>query len=133
MTQFYTHAVREPDAYGSGEWGAPRGGRKHTGVDFAVKVVTPISGEITKLGYAYKDDLSFRYVRITDDEGYHVDLFYVEPEVKEGDEVKAGDIVGSPQTLQKRYPDGITDHIHVRVLTPHGHKIPWTEYEELLK
>lgn len=127
-------AIREPDKYGSGEYGAPRGDHTHRGVDIAAMpgatVLSPVAGEVTKHGYPYGDDLSIHYVQITDANGYQVRLFYVYPTVEVGDTVGVGLPVGIVQSLQERYP-GITNHVHVEVKTPTGDYIPWATYSRV--
>jgi len=61
--------TRGTDTHGSGKWMAPRGSRKHKGVDFACYPDTEIysgsAGQVTKLGYPYADKLQYRYVEVT--------------------------------------------------------------------
>ena len=115
--------LRDSDSYGFGHFGASRGTRKHNGVDHACipnsQILSPVKGKVTKLGYPYSDDLSFRYVQITTKEGYHVRVFYIEPSVSEGDQVNEDDIIGTSQELGKRYP-AITEHIHLEVKGANG-------------
>ena len=68
--------MRGTDVHGSGEWHATRGNRFHNGVDFScypgTRILAPVSGLITKLGYPYGDDLGYRYVQIeADDKDNH--------------------------------------------------------------
>lgn len=70
-------------------------------------------GTVTKLGYPYGDDLSYRYVEITTG-GVKERYFYVFPLVSEDDTVYAGQLIGVVQDLSPRYP-GITNHIHFEV------------------
>jgi len=64
-------APRDHDNFGSGAYGARRdgGSRAHEGVDYiaiADQVVrAPISGYVTKIGYAYGGDDGLRFVEIT--------------------------------------------------------------------
>lgn len=110
--------TRKQDRHGSGEFGASRGSRRHNGVDKACypgSIVLAVSaGEVTKLGYPYGDDLSFRYVQVTDAAGNDVRYFYVEPSVHVGQQVAAGDELGVSQPLGDRY-EGITEHVHLEV------------------
>lgn len=109
---------RRPDRYGSGEFGAKRdgGSRSHNGVDLVLFVCSGVEGKVTKLGYPYSDDLSYRYVEITNsDTQLRHRYFYVKPCVKVGQEIVVGDRIGTPQSLDKRYP-GITEHVHYEVL-----------------
>lgn len=117
---------RGSDNYGSGAFGASRGGRSHNGIDYAChpgsKILSPVNGKVTKLGYPYADDLSYRYVQVTDDEGLDHRIFYVSPEVVTGDVVMAGvTVVGEAQNICRRYPRttdkpaGMTNHIHYEI------------------
>jgi len=59
-----TAPIRGLDSYGSGAFHAPRGSRIHQGIDLLAavgsKVHAILDGTVTKLGYPYADDLSFR-------------------------------------------------------------------------
>jgi len=109
--------MRNTDAWGSGYFHAPRGNRKHNGIDFAIAkdsyVLSPVAGIVTKVGYPYADDLSYRYIQITSNE-YKWRLFYIEPSINKGDSINIGDVLGTVQDLDTRYPD-ITSHIHVEI------------------
>ena len=113
------------DSFGAGGFGTPRSSnvsarKKHNGVDYEgdagqdVKAVT--SGIISKIGYPYADDLSFRYVEITAEGGYRVRQFYVEPSdgLKKNMAVKKGQVIGTCQALTKKYA-GMTNHVHVEI------------------
>ena len=111
--------VRGCDSKGCGHWGAPRGSREHRGIDYACEagtVILPnITGQVTKIGYTYSDDLSFRYVQVTDQLGFDHRYFYLNPFVNMGDIVKKDTTpLGSVQTLKLRY-EGITDHCHYEI------------------
>jgi len=117
---------RTQDAYGSGAFGAPRGDHMHNGIDYVcdmgTKILAPASGEVSKVGYCYKDDLSFRYVEITDEEGFRHRVFYVSPDCAVGNIVIAGQsCIGIAQDLTKRYPRKtlgglpITNHVHYEI------------------
>lgn len=109
--------VRGLDRHGSGAWGASRDGgrRTHKGVDYAFwpgsTLLSPVTGEVTKLGYAYGDDLRWRYVEITDGPRRYR-FFYAQPIIAVGATVFEGDRLGVVQDLRERYP-GITPHVHV--------------------
>ncbi len=115
---FNKHNLRPTDEFGSGEYGASRGDRTHNGTDFVAAanepVYSPVAGTVTKLGYPYADDLSYRYIEVTESSGYKVRLFYVSPSVQVGASVALRTRLGSVQSLQKRY-DGIIDHVHLEV------------------
>lgn len=123
--------IRQPDKHGDGKYKAPRGQRTHNGIDYACHAGTGIKalsdGVVSKVGYPYADDLSFRYIEVTDLQGYKVRYFYLDPYYWNNDKVKAGDILGSVQTLQNRYP-GITDHCHLEIMDDKGNYIDPSNY-----
>lgn len=125
-------APRAHDGFGDGSYGARRdgGARSHEGVDYRAladqAVRAPISGYVTKIGFAYAGDDSLRFVEITNPAiGYVARAFYVRPEVAVGDVLRLGDRIGSVASLQSHYP-GITDHVHLEVMGPSGVRLDAT-------
>jgi murein DD-endopeptidase MepM/ murein hydrolase activator NlpD len=124
------HAPRTEDAYGEGRFHAPRdgGAREHEGVDYTAvagqTVEAPISGFVSRIGYAYPDDSTLRYVEI-DNPALHISAraFYVDPSVEVGQTVAIGAPIGRAHTLQQKYPDGITDHVHLEIADKRGRKL----------
>jgi murein DD-endopeptidase MepM/ murein hydrolase activator NlpD len=121
---------RTSDAYGYGVFGAPRdgGSRPHLGVDFKATagqaVKAPISGYVTKIGYAYAGDTNLKFVELSNPAlHYKARVFYVNPKVDVGDAVHLGQTVGTAHTLQTKYPGGMTDHVHLEITNPAGRKI----------
>lgn len=117
--EMITHKhVRGRDNRGAGYYGASRGSRVHNGVDLVCEygedVICQINGVVSKLGYPYANDLSFRYVQITDEEGYDHRYFYVSPQVAISDIVERGQLIGVAQNLAEKY-SGITPHVHYEV------------------
>lgn len=128
--------TRGNDKWGSGEYLASRGGRKHNGVDKACYkgsvVLTDQDGVITKIGYPYDPGSKkgyFRYVEVRSDAGMRVRYFYIEPCVKVGQRVATGDPIGVTQGLLEVYP-GITDHYHFEVKNSDGKFIDPNKYLE---
>lgn len=123
-------APRLTDAYGEGRFHASRdgGAREHEGVDYVATagqaVEAPISGYVAKIGLAYPDDPQLRYVEI-DNPALHLTarVFYVDPKVAVGDTVAVGHPIGQAHSLQKRYPMGITDHVHLEIADAKGRKL----------
>ena len=116
---------RRTDQQGSGHYGASRGQRKHNGVDYACYpdsiVLSNVNGIVTKLGYPYASDLSYRYVQITCIEtGLSHRYFYVEPAVNKGDHIKIGDAIGASQEL---HYSGIVQHIHYEIKDSDGNYV----------
>ncbi len=109
--------MRGHDGHGSGDWDAPRGARKHKGIDYSMvagsAVLSLTDGKVTKVGYPYGDDLTFRYVQVTSND---LDLryFYIDPMVKLGDKITRNQVLGSLQDLTGRYMD-ITNHCHFEI------------------
>jgi len=125
-----TLPLRGTDPMGAGHYGAPRGSRTHRGIDYAAEPGTGIhpvkAGVVSKLGYTYSDDLSYRYVEVTDERGYRHRYFYVEPECDVGDLVYSGDTIGTVQDLLDRRDwreRGMKNHIHYEVIDPSGQYI----------
>jgi len=117
------------DSQGSGEWRSRRGKRPHKGIDYQVTpgafIKSHVNGKVTKLGYPYGDDLSYRYVEVTDYAGLRHRFFYVEPYAKEGELIQAGAVLGWAQDVAARYPANETrgemqPHIHYEVLDQAG-------------
>ena len=122
--------VRTTDAYGCGEFGASRDGgeRRHEGVDFRAeagrKILAPVSGFVTRIGYAYPGDTTLRFVEINNPAlGYAARVFYVDPTVQLGQAVRLGAVIGSHHTLERKYPDGMTDHVHLEIIDRRGARI----------
>jgi murein DD-endopeptidase MepM/ murein hydrolase activator NlpD len=122
-------APRGHDDFGDGEFGARRdgGSRSHEGVDYTAQagqnVRAPISGYVTKIGYAYSGSSDLRFVEITNPAlGYVARAFYVDPGVEVGQSVRLGESIGSVESLQRHYP-GITDHVHLEVMEPGGERV----------
>ena len=115
---------RGTDPWGSGHYGASRGKRIHLGVDLAAQpesvLLSPVKGTVTKLGYPYSDDLSYRYVEITTTNGDRHRFFYVEPLVVKGQKVKVDDSIGIVQDIRTRYAGGMTPHIHYEIKDDQG-------------
>lgn len=106
------------DKWGCGDFGASRGSRTHKGIDFKANpgqvLLASVEGEVSKIGYPYSDDLSYRYVQVTTKEGLDVRYFYVEPIVRLGDRVNLLDQLGTVQDLGKRYED-MVNHVHIEI------------------
>lgn len=125
--------VRGTDRWGAGAFMAPRGRRRHSGMDFAAapgsKILAVRPGRVSKIGHVYADDLRYRYVEVTDGTGYRARYFYTVPDerIEVGTSVAAGQILGSLQSLQSRYR-GITEHLHFEVRDPVGKPVDPARY-----
>ena len=141
---------------GDGRFGARRGSRTHNGIDYVTqpgdRICSPVAGVITKHGYPYRDDLSYRYVEITTQYFDTLDtstttethiqiiparhrLFYtlMFDTLKIGDTVHQNDIVGIAQDIAARYPakdpkDAMINHVHYEIKRPDGTYINPEQY-----
>lgn len=128
------HPLRGVDAYGSGAYGAVRDGgrRRHQGVDLIASpgepVRAPIAGVVTRVGAAYAGQDRLRFVEIANAQTrYLARVLYVSATVTPGAHVEAGDTIGSAQDLTVRYALGITNHVHVELVSNQmGHLDPTT-------
>ncbi len=127
--------LRGWDKFGGGHFGASRGGREHNGIDYEIipgaEIFTVgVSGQITKHGYVYADDSTYRYIEITDENEYRHRYFYVSPEAELGDHVTPDDVIGIAQNIADRYPGGMTAHVHYEIKTPSDGFIDPEAYNE---
>ena len=124
---------------GDGRFGARRGSRTHNGIDYVTqpgdRICSPVAGVITKHGYPYRDDLSYRYVEITDLRYYRHRLFYTSlaPDIALHDIVTSNQIVATAQDITKRYPakdpkDAMINHVHYEIKRPDGTYMNPEEY-----
>ncbi len=130
---FVNPTGREPrteDAYGFGHFGARRDGgvRRHEGVDYVARpgqvVASPISGYVTKIGYAYPGEQSLMFVEVTNPAlQVAARVFYIDPRVEVGQAVAVGRPIGRAKSLQRKYPGGMTDHVHLEIIDRRGARI----------
>lgn len=128
------HPLRGVDAYGSGAYGAVRDGgrRRHQGIDLMAApgepVRAPIAGVVTRIGAAYAGQDRLQFVEIANPQTrYTARVLYVGATVALGSHVDAGDLIGSAQDLAVRYALGITNHVHVELVSSRtGHLDPTT-------
>jgi murein DD-endopeptidase MepM/ murein hydrolase activator NlpD len=122
------------DSEGNGNFGSNRGARVHNGIDFAVvpgmEVLSPVYGHVTKIGYPYGDDLSYRYLEIESPDRMKHRLFYMAPyiSIKVGTTILTGKAIGIAQDVSKRYSPKMMPHVHYEIKTPDGSFINPTEY-----
>lgn len=115
-----TLPIRGLDKHGSGYYGAPRGSRVHNGIDYACPPESEIHptcpGKVSKHGWAYSDPKKsdYRYVQVTDVQGYNHRYFYIDAAVDLGVYVTEETVIGTAQDLTKIYP-GITNHVHYEI------------------
>lgn len=117
--------VRGSDRHGAGHYGAPRKGRKHSGIDIVIhknEAITAFEdGTVSKIGFPYNPNDAkkghLRYIEITVTSNDRHRYFYVDAFFSVGDVVERGDIIGYAQGLAEIY-HGISEHIHFEVMKP---------------
>lgn len=108
------------DSAGSGAFGAPRGSRKHRGIDLLCEpgqeVLAPLDGIFQRLAFPYSDTQEYSGILLLS-QPYEVKLFYLLPFSNlVGAWVSAGTPIGTAQDVTERYPgQGMLPHIHVQV------------------
>lgn len=121
------------DAWGDGSFKASRGGgkREHKGIDYESEpndaVYSPVAGTVSKLGYPYQpspdDQITYRYVEISDSDGTRHRVFYVDPSVGMGVEVDTDTVIGLAQDIAAKYstPDRVMKcHVHYECIDKSG-------------
>lgn len=116
--------IRDSDSWGSGHWGASRGGgKKHEGLDFICipgqQTWMPINGIASRLAAPYANE-SYSGLLI-ESENIILIMFYFNP-LKSiiGKYLEQGDLIGVAQDISKRNPEkgkykGMIPHLHVGV------------------
>lgn len=118
--------MRGQDLQGAGWYKAPRGKRKHNGIDLVCEkdfIVESLTyGDVTKIGYPYlpsdEERGHLRYVEVTLD-GNRFRYFYIHPLVQVGDKIMPNIPLGVSQDLCSIYT-GITQHVHFEIIKPNG-------------
>ncbi|CAM4158958.1 MULTISPECIES: M23 family metallopeptidase [Flavobacterium] len=115
--------LRTCDLHGCGSFGASRGNRKHNGIDIITvpgeKIMSPISGTVTRYPYPYGNDLSYTGIEIVNSE-YKIKMFYLKPIAPIGSTVFAGKIIGVSQNIAAKYSTAMTNHVHLEVYKKQG-------------
>lgn len=111
--------LRGNDPTGHGYYGAKRGNRKHKGLDLKSEkkedVFSLIDGVVTKIGFPYANNLTFRYVEITNDI-YRIRVMYIFPKnISVGDRIFKGDLIGQAQDISSYWNSKMINHIHIEV------------------
>jgi len=127
--------IRGQDRHGAGHYLAPRGSRKHNGIDIIChkneSVICFESGKITKIGFPYNPNDAkkghLRYCEVTVSNGDRHRYFYVESIFLVGTLVERGDTIAWCQGLEEIYT-GITQHYHFEIKKPDGSFIDPQEY-----
>jgi len=117
----YLHELeqRKCDAFGCGYYDAPRGKRKHKGVDLIVEPDTCVklgmTGEVVKLGLAYSDPKKneLRYLSVDLGDNWYCRVFYIRNLLSVGDTITGNTDIGRTLSLKSHFGEGMTDHVHI--------------------
>ena len=98
--------------------------------------MSPVAGVVSKVGFPYRNDFSYRYVQVTSPDDYDHRFFYMYPQVDIGATVCVGDILGTVQNLGNRIGEdgttlasqGMPDHIHYEIKDNRGNYVNPDEY-----
>lgn len=113
-----SHEIRS-DGQGDGHYGASRGGRKHTGVDYVCKpgqgILSPIPGVVLRIARPYRGQPYSGLVIVGED--ITVKMFYFKPlKGIVGRTVAQGEPIGIAQDISaKEGHAGMLPHIHIEV------------------
>lgn len=115
------HGVRGYDKWGSGLYGASRGGKRHKGADFICipgqEVSAPTKGMVIRIAYPYAEpykDIMYSGIvlRANDCE---IKMFYFELlKTILKTTVEAGQLIGHAQDISVKYP-GMIPHVHMQI------------------
>jgi len=133
MKMFFTYRpngeiMRDCDPQGCGYYGAPRGNRKHEGVDIVSLpneiVFAPFKCKITKFGTVYSSTSNFKYIEF---KGFgllsvfKIRVFYAIPfsdellNVMVGSVLSKGSPMGTTQNISAYHGGGMINHLHIAV------------------
>ncbi len=108
------------DSQGHGYYGAPRGSRKHNGVDLVVEkgdqVLAPENGVLKRSAQPYSSDPKYKGFVLVGDSGLEWKVFYciLEPNII-GTRVSKGQHIATAQAISEKYNSSMIDHIHVEI------------------
>jgi len=118
--------LRGIDDWGNGAFKAPRGEKKHKGVDYSfdvLEILSPCIGKVTKLGYPYDYEIhgfNYRYVEITDLTGLRHRVMYINPTVEVGQQVTILNGIGTTQNISSKFHnpnrEPMIPHVHYEIL-----------------
>lgn len=115
----YKQGLRGCDAWGCGNYNAPRGNHKHKGLDFKIApngvVYAPFPCKVIRHGFPYSDDYSFKLIEIQGLDGYKdytAKLMYVKDLPELGTIFKEKQEICKADDLSRRYDSKMTNHVH---------------------
>jgi murein DD-endopeptidase MepM/ murein hydrolase activator NlpD len=132
--------LRVVDDFGYGHFGASRGSRIHKGVDYVAledtTILSPVTGIITKYGWAYSLEHNQRYIQITklgSDEKHRLFYTKLDTNLNVGDEIIEGSTVGVLGNISKMHDTQdkkMLNHLHYEIVKDGVHKDVEKLYEK---
>lgn len=117
--------LRNCDSYGCGDFGASRtnSAGTHQGLDIIVyqgeSIYAPFESIVTRFGYPYANDTSYRLVEfkgIGSYKGYVCKVMYVNNNSEiVGQTVSKGQFITTAQDISKKYGSGMIPHLHIEL------------------
>jgi murein DD-endopeptidase MepM/ murein hydrolase activator NlpD len=113
-----TNKIRGCDPKGCGYFGASRGDRDHAGIDIITftgeSIFSPITGKVTRHPIPYANDNRYNGIEIVNSQ-YKIKMFYLKPIAQIGNQVIAGQAIGTAQNLALKFGTSMTNHVHVEM------------------
>jgi murein DD-endopeptidase MepM/ murein hydrolase activator NlpD len=104
------------DNAGYGTYEAPRGKRKHAGIDYVGKVGDPVFATIGGAAELIDDGVRITTRRGADNTQYSVRMLHFTPSIRHGSQVKEGQIIGTLNDLADQYKKpAMKPHAHLEV------------------
>ncbi|XP_035194646.1 leukocyte cell-derived chemotaxin-2 [Oxyura jamaicensis] len=111
-----SNKIRGCDRHGCGHYNAPRGVKKHKGVDVVCTdgsaVYAPFAGKIDRQAKPYGNSNAIDNGIQLSGGGFCIKMFYIKP-VKYSGTIKKGEKIGVLLPMQSVYR-GITSHVHIQ-------------------
>lgn len=116
--------LRDCDAKGCGYFGAPRGARKHRGVDLLIEphnvIFAPFRLKVLKFGQVYSETTKFRYIEFRGFGLFSVfkmRVMYISNNegLATGDIIAKDGYIGTVQDIAGYHGGGMQNHIHYEV------------------
>ena len=106
------------DSQGDGIFGASRGVRIHTGIDWKCNpnqdIHSMLNGRVVRIFTVYPGE-NWQGVEIASPDLICRILYVVPDESLVGQEVRAGDIIGAAQDISQRYGRGMLSYVHAEI------------------
>lgn len=111
------------DGAGDGKFNAPRGPRRHKGVDFLCTpgqdLYMPLEiGKVTRKRYPYANDMDYEGMHVCgfiNNLAIEILMFYCVPTVAYNINYRQGEVIGYAQDISKKYGPPMKPHVHLQI------------------